>query len=91
MDGLDRVLPPQHIKTQLDAWHAIQINDGPFETKADHVVEVIGNHCYLLLNNMEDISSIPPPLDKALHQSSTYKLFRQKAKDRLEVRFPGKP
>ena len=48
MDGLDRVLLPQHIKTQLDAQHAVQINDGPFEAKACHMVEVIRSHRHLL-------------------------------------------
>ena len=86
-NGLSRVLSPQHVKTQLDAWHNIQINNGPFKAKAYHAMEVIGSHCYLLLSNMKGMSSIPLPFDKALHQSSTCRLFWKKAKDRLEARF----
>ena len=75
--------------TQLDARHAIQTNDGPFKAKVDHVVEVIGIHRHLLLNNMECMSSISPPLDEALHQSSTYGPFWQTDKDRLKAHFPN--
>ena len=74
-DGPSRVLPLQHVKTQLDAQHAIQINDGPFKAKASHAVEVIGSHRHLPLSNMEGMSSIPPPLDEVLLQSSTFRLF----------------
>ena len=74
-DGLGRVLPPQHVKTQLDAQHTIQINDGPFKAMASHAVEVIGSHRHLPLSNMEGMSSIPPPLDEAFLQSSTCRLF----------------
>ena len=36
MNALSGVFPPQHVKTQLDARHADQIEDGPFEAKANH-------------------------------------------------------
>ena len=82
-NGLSGVLPPQHVKTQLDAQYVIQVNDGPFEAKADHAVEVIGSHCHLPLSNMKCMSSIPPSLDEALHQSSTCGPFWKEADDRL--------
>ena len=67
VDGLDRVLPPQHVKSQIDAWHSIQVDDGPFEAKTSHVVEVVGSNNHLPFNNMKAVSSIPPPLNEALH------------------------
>ena len=51
------------------------------------MVEVIRSHHHLPLNNMEGMSSILPTPEKALHQSSTCRLFQQKAKDRLVARF----
>ena len=80
----------QHVETQLDAWHIIQVDDGPFEAKADHAVEVIRSHYYLPLSNMKGVSSIPPPLNKALNQGSTYGPFQKKANDKLKARFPDK-
>ena len=89
MDGLSEVLPPQHVETQLDARHAIQVDDGPFEAKVIHVVEVVGGHYHLPLSNIKGVSSIPPPLSKALHQGSTCGPFQKKANDSLEARFPN--
>ena len=79
VDSLNGVLPPQH---------AVQVNDGPLKAKADHTVEVIGNHCYLTLSNMKGVSSIPPPLDETLHHGSTCRPFQKKANDRHKARFP---
>ena len=72
VDGLSGVLPPQHVKTQLDAWHTIQIDDGTFEAKAGHVVKVVRSHCHLSLNNMKGVGSILPPLNEALQQGSPW-------------------
>ena len=66
-NGLSGVLPPQHVETQLDARHTIQVDDGPFEVKIVHAVEVIGSHRHLSLSNMKGVGSIPPLLDEALH------------------------
>ena len=41
VDGLSRVLPPQHVDAQLHTQHAIQTNDGPLGDKTDHAVKVI--------------------------------------------------
>ena len=49
-NGLSGVLPPQHVKTQLDAQYVIQVNDGPFEAKANYAVEIIRSHRYLPLS-----------------------------------------
>ena len=87
-DGLSGVLPPQHVETQLDARHTIQVDDGPFEVKTVHAVEVIGSHRHLSLSNMKGVGSIPPPLNEALHQGSTYEFLQKKANDGLEARFP---
>ena len=65
----------------------IQIDDGHFKAKVGHAIEVIGNHHYLPFSDMDGVSSIPPPLNKALHQGSTHGTFQNKAKDRLEARF----
>ena len=78
-NGLDGILPTQPVETQLDARHAIQADDGPFEAKASHAVEVLGSHHKL--SNMKGVSSIPPSLDEALHQGSNYGPFRKKAND----------
>ena len=74
-DGLNGVLPPQHVETPLDARHAIQTDDGPFKAKADHVVKVIWSHHHFPLNNMKGVGSILPPLNKALHQGSARRLL----------------
>ena len=72
-NGFSGVLPPQHVETQLDARHADQIDDGPFEAKASHVVEVIGSHYHLPLSNMKGVGSIPSPLNEALANFSRRK------------------
>ena len=79
-----RVLPLQHVKTQLDAWHIVQTDNGPFEAKASHAVEVIRSHCHLLLSNVIGVGSIPPPLNEALHQGITRRHLWKKTNDRLE-------
>ena len=85
VDGLSGVLPPQHVKTQLDAWHTVQIDDGTFEAKAGHVVKVVQSHCHLSLNNMKGVGSILSPFNEALQQGSTHKLLWKKTNDRLEA------
>ena len=72
-----------------DAWHIVQTDDGPFEAKADHVVEVVGSHRHLSLNNMKGVGSIPPPFNEALHQGSIRRLLQKNVNDRLEARLPN--
>ena len=60
-------------------------NDGPLETKAGHVVEVIGSHRHLPLGDMKGVGSVPPPFNKALHQGGTCGLFWKKADDGLKA------
>ena len=88
-NGLSGVLPPQHVKTQLDTRHTFQTDDSPFETKAGHAVEVVGSHRQLPLSNMKGVGSIPPPLNEALHQGSTRGLLRKKSNDRLKALLPN--
>ena len=66
--------------------HAVQVNDGPFKAETSHAIKVVGSHCHLPLSNMKGVSSIPPPLNEALHQGSAHSLFRNKSNDRLEAR-----
>ena len=35
--------------------------------KAGHVVEIMGIHRYLSINNVEGVGSVPPPLNQRLH------------------------
>ena len=84
-NGLSGVLPPQHVKAQLDARHIIQTDDGPFEAKASHTVKVIRSHRHLSLGNMKGVGSAPPPLNEALHQGSTHRLLWKKTANRLEA------
>ena len=86
-NGLSGVLPPQHVKTQLDTWHTFQTDDSPFEAKASHAVEVLGSHRQLPLSNMKGVGSIPPPLNEALHQGSAHRALWKKANDVLKAHF----
>ena len=88
VDGLNRVLPPQHVNAQLDTRHAIQIDDGPLKAKASQVIKVIGSHRHLPLNNMKSVGNVPPPLNKALHQGGTHRLLWKKTDNRLKTRLP---
>ena len=47
----------------------------PLETKAGHRVEVIGSYRHLPLGDMKGVGSVPPPLNEALHQGGTRRLF----------------
>ena len=86
-EGLGRVLPPQHVETQLDAQHTIQVDDSPFEAKVGHTVKVIGSHRHFPFNNIKGMGNIPPPLNEALHQGSAHRPFLEEANDGLEACF----
>ena len=49
---------PQHVETQLDARYTVQVDDGPFEAKTNHAVEVVGSHHHLPLRNIKGVGSI---------------------------------
>ena len=74
-NGLIGILPPQNVIAQLDTRHAIYANDGPLKTKASHAIKVVGSHRHFPLNNMKGVGSIPPPLNEALCQGCTRRLF----------------
>ena len=60
---------------QCPAGHAIYADDGPLKAKAGHAIKVVGSHRHLPLNNMKGVGSIPPPLNEALRQGGTRRLF----------------
>ena len=50
------------------------------------MVKVIGSHSHLPLSDVKGVGSVPPPLDKALHQGSTRRLLQKETDDRLKTR-----
>ena len=50
-----------------------------------HAGKVVGSNRHLSLSDIKGVGSVPPPLNEALHQSSTHKLLRKKTNDRLEA------
>ena len=85
MNGLHGVFPSQHVNSQLDARHTVKTSNDPFKAKANHVVKVIGSHRHLPLGNMKGVGNVPPPLNEALRQGGTRRLFRKKTDDRLKA------
>ena len=87
-NGLSGGLSPQHVNALQYTRHAIQTDDGPFETKAGHEVKVIGSHRQLPLGNVKGVGSIPPPLNEALQQGSTRGLLWKETNDGLKAIVP---
>ena len=49
------------------------------------MVEVVGSHRHLLLNNMKGVGGVTLLLNEALYQGSARKSFRKEANDGLEA------
>ena len=55
--------------------------------KAGHLVEVMGSHCHLPINNVKGVICVLPPLNQCLYQDVAGGTFQKQAKNRLEASY----